>query len=287
MLWLGEKRGQLSDWVTQQWVRATGRRITLADHPWLDGPVGDTRSIGSDFFTRYAQRHGYEMVETGRRGLLPSFHALEQDNNLDAVAQPVKEFYEKTSEFEFDVWSEWSGLLRPFGRALGLIFARRLQQLNLPLSSLDTSLGMTSRVLPMRIPASGVVAHTAWIRELCATGNVLYAGAYSVCRVPGHAEPCVRVIFPLPNGSAIVVLRPEPHADGSLSLWSSGKSFGDPGFYFVVHQHNGAVSARYLKALTEEIRVYADGLETVRTDHRLWFFGMEFLRLHYRMRRHG
>lgn len=287
MIWLGEKRGQLSDWVTQQWVRATGCHISLSDHPWLQGPVGDTRSIGADFFTRYAGRNGYELIESGSRGLIPSFQALEQNSGLASVAQPVKDFYEETSEFEFDVWSEWSGIFKPFGRALGLIFGRRLQQLNLPISSMDTSRGMTSKVVPLRNPATSQIVHTAWIRELHATGNVLYAGAYSVCCLPGHASPCVRVIFPLPNGSAIVILRTEAHPDGSLSLWSSGRSFGDPGFYFVVHQENGVVFARYLKALTERIHVYPDKPGTVRTDHRLWFFGAEFLKLHYRMRRKG
>ena len=37
-LWLGDRRGAAVDWTTQQWVRATGRRVDLAEAPWLDGP---------------------------------------------------------------------------------------------------------------------------------------------------------------------------------------------------------------------------------------------------------
>ena len=51
MLWLGQKRGYLSDWLTQRWVQLTGRRVSLADVPWLAGPVGGTREIGIEFFS--------------------------------------------------------------------------------------------------------------------------------------------------------------------------------------------------------------------------------------------
>jgi hypothetical protein len=100
MIWLGERRGCLSDWVTQQWVRATGRRVRLLEAKWLSGPTGGTRGIGSDFFEGYAKL-------TGR----------------------------------IDCWSEWSSIFRPFGRLLAIVFSRRLQQLNVPLTGLDTSLG--------------------------------------------------------------------------------------------------------------------------------------------------
>ena len=75
------------------------------------------------------------------------------------------------------------------------------------------------------------------------------------------------------------------HTDGSLSVESIGNAFGDPGFYFVVHDNDGMVWARYVESLEEEIRVYAAESGTVRADHTLWLWGIKFLRLHYRMRR--
>ena len=289
MIWLGEKRGNLSDWTTQQWVCSTGRRLKLTDHPWLDGPIGGTRQIGRQFFEDYAKKNQFEVLQNGTRGLIPDFHSLENGTGsaLAGVAQPVKDFYERTSEFDMDAWSDWYGAFKPFGRALSLLFSRRLQQLNVPLSPLDPSKGIASSVVQMRDPASGRVVQTAWVRQLHATGNVLYAGSYSTCKVPGHPSPCIKVAFPLPNGNAIVLMKPEAHADGSLSVCSIGKAFGDPGFYFVVHGGNGTVWARYVRSLEEEIRVYAAESGTVRADHTLWLWGIKFLRLHYRMRRHS
>ena len=286
MIWLGEKRGQLTDWTTQQWVRTTGCRLTLADHPWLDGPIGGTRSIGASFFAEHATRRGYQNSDTGVPGLIPAFSQLDPNSALANVAAPVRDFYEHTAAYDLDAWSEWHGLFTPFGRALAVLFQRRLQQLNVPLSPLDSSRGMTSEVTPFRDPATQQIVHTSWVRKLRATGNVLYAGAYSVCSIPGHPAPCVKVVFPLPNGNAIVLMKAIAHPDGSLLLRSAGDGFGCPGFYFVVHGSDGTVWARYVKAMKEDIHVYAAEPGTVRADHRLWFCGIEFLRLHYRMRRH-
>jgi hypothetical protein len=285
VIWLGERRGLLTDWVTQQWVRATGKRISLADHPWLDGPVGNTRVIGKQFFTRYAEQHGLEVREGDHQGLLENFSDLSEiGTDLSNVSSAVKHFYERTSQYELDAWSEWHGLFRPFGRALAVLFSRRLQQLNIPLSPLDSSKGMSSSVLQLRDPRSGKLVQAAWIRELHATRNVLYAGSYSICTIPGHPSPCVKVVFPLPNGNAIVLMRPDVHPDGSFSVTSAGRAFGDPGFYFVVHGTVGTAWARYLPSLQESIHVYPAEAGTVRADHPLWLWGKEFLRLHYRMR---
>jgi hypothetical protein len=286
VIWLGDRRGYLTDWVTQQWVRATGRLVTLAEQPWLDGPVGGTREIGLRFFEEYAATRDLDVVEDGVCGLLPDFRLLERDNSsLATVSQPVKDFYEQTSAFTLDAWSEWCSAFRPFGQALSVLFSKRLQQLNVPLSSLDSARGMTSSVVPMRDRQSGRIVQTAWVRELRATRNVLYAGCYSVCQIPGHPSPCMKVVFPLPNGNAIVLMKPVAHPDGSLAVQSIGKRFGDPGFYFTVHRGDGTLWARYLGSMKEQIHVYAAEPNVTRADHTLWLWGIQFLRLHYRMAR--
>ena len=127
---------------------------------------------------------------------------------------------------------------------------------------------------------------TAWVRQLVATGNVIYAGAYSTSTVPEGATPCVRVVFPLPNGNAMVLMRPIANPDGSLTLVSAGKTFGIPGDYFTVHTRDGAAWARYERTFRESSHVYAlDG--TVRADHVLTLWGLTFLRLHFRLRERG
>ncbi len=285
MFWLGDTRGYLTDWVTQRWVQLTGRRVRLADAPWLAGPAGTPRGIGPGFFAELAEREGLDLRRPPDAGLVPDFAALAApDFDADAVDAAVVAFYARTAAYELDSWAEWCGAFRPFGRLLALLFSRRLQQLNVPLTGLDTSRGVSSEVLQLVEPRTGEVRHTAWVRRLLGSGNVLYAGSYSLAAVPGRRGACVKVVFPLPNGNAIVIMRPEVHADGSLSVVSAGARFGDPGFYFTVAAGGGDVWTRYVAALKERIRVYAAEGDSVRADHVLTLWGATFLRLHYRLR---
>jgi hypothetical protein len=278
VIWLGTKRGYLPDWLTQQWVRATGRRVDLAQLSWLHGPTGTTHGIGPTFFDDYAAHRGLEVQSgTSPRGLVPDLAAVLGGARVDPA---VAAFYEKTSEYRMDCWSEWSSMFRPFGRLLAVIFSRRLEQLNVPLAGLDTHRGISSRVLMMRTPQGELQA--AWIRQLLASKRTLYAGSYSTCHLPGYTGPCIRVCFPLPNGRAIVIMRPQVHPDGSLTIISDGRAFGDPGFYFVVEQE-GMAWARYVRTMKESIHVYAAEAGTVRADHTLRIWGRVFLRLHYRL----
>ena len=282
---MGRENGTLVDLATQRWVRLTGRRTTRADTPWLDGPTGDTVGIGSDFFDRWALREGFDVErDVGPRGLLPDFDQLAGPSFRPALIHPdVRRFYEETSEYDLEAWSEWSGAFRPFGWLLARLFSRRLQQLNVPLHPLDTSHGTVSEVLHLRHRSSEFVVMAAWIRHLRRTGHVLYAGSYSIANVPGNPDPCVRVVFPLPNGNATVLLKPLAEPDGALTVLSKGRTYGEPGFYFTVHSDDGRLWMRYVKTMRESIRVYPAGNGDVRADHVMWIFGLVFLRLHYRM----
>jgi hypothetical protein len=285
MIWLGTKRGYLSDWITQQWVRFTGRRVNLTSELWLAGPIAPVTGIGSNYFESLAEAEGLRISNAGKAtGIVGDFNMLAGSSFIPSKVHPtISRFYERTSAYELDAWAEWCGLFRPFGRLLAFIFSRRLQQLNVPLSSLDTSKGMTNEVLQFIESSTGLLRHTAWFRRLKGTGNVLYAGFYSVCTLPGQSNPCVKVVFPLPNGNAIVIMRTEYRSDGSFVVTSAGEHSGEPGFYFTVHAKTGMVWARYVRSLRESIHVFSDNSE-LHADHVLTYFGLTFLRIHYRMR---
>ncbi|HET7230893.1 MAG TPA: hypothetical protein VFJ16_12865 [Longimicrobium sp.] len=284
---MGEAKAQdyPLDWVTQQWVVATGRSVDLERDPWLDGPYGPPDGIGSSFFEQWARTHGL-IVSPGatRAGLLPDFNVLRgPDFDPEQVDPRIARFYETAGDYSFDVWPQWRGAFRPFGGMLAALFSRRLQQLNMPLSALDTSRGVSSRVVQLREPGTGRVRETAWVREMVGSRNVLYAGSYSACTIPGHAGPCIKVVFPLPNGNAIVFLRPRAEAGGGFSLRSEGKRFGDPGFYFTVRRKNGGVRARYVGVMKERMDVQAETGRVIRADHVFLFGRFAFLQMHYRM----
>jgi hypothetical protein len=159
-----------------------------------------------------------------------------------------------------------------------------MDQLNFPVSSLELAGGMSSEILPM-VDASGKRLYTGWLRRLATDDRVIYTGLYSVERPGGHADPCVKVSFPLPGGSSTVFLRPEALPDGSFQLISSGSRFGDPGFYRMIAAGPDHWRVRYLRSLRETFHVYVDKQGVLRTEHTVRFLGATPLRLHYRLDR--
>ena len=58
-------------------------------------------------------------------------------------------FYEHTTEHDLDVWSEWCGAFRPFAVLIHLLYSRRMQQLNLPTTTLPDGRRCAKIVFPL------------------------------------------------------------------------------------------------------------------------------------------
>lgn len=278
-------RGRWVDLLTQRWVCATGRVLDLRENAWLAGPYGEPWRIGADFFERYAQRCGLRVRRPeGDGGLVANMDEL-NGGGFDArrLAPAVRDFYEHTGAYQLDLWSQWCGVFRPFGRVIRRVFAGPLQQLNLPTHPLATARGITSQIVELCDAATGRRVTTGWLRRTVDDGSVLYAGCYGTCTPPGLGRPCVKVVFPLPNGSATVIMRPELRDGGSLLLVSEGRRVGDAGFYFLVRHSPTAASVRYVRSMRERIAVAAAEDGAAYADHTLTLWGLTFLRMRYRM----
>src|SRR5258706_10971189 len=110
----------------------------------------------------------------------------------------IVEFYEQTSRFRLEVWSQWCPMMWPGGWLIATLFARRLQQLSLPLRPLDAALGMDSKVIAL--DGADRQLGAAWLRTLRASNQTIYSGWHGVVQLPSCQGPSVRVMFPLPNG---------------------------------------------------------------------------------------
>jgi hypothetical protein len=183
--------------------------VRLESTPWLDAPIGDTRRIGADCFRTLADRKGLAVHDgPGPRGILPDCGVLDGPGFASTRLSPaVRRFYEQTAIHDLDAWAEWCGAFWPFGWLLARLFSRRLQQLNVPLSGLDTSRGLTNEVWHLVEGDSARPEYVVWVRHLVGSGDTVYAGSYGPTTVPGWPAPCLRVAFPLPNGNALVFLR--------------------------------------------------------------------------------
>lgn len=272
--------GNALEWTIQRWVKA-GRRVRTGEAPWLDGPVGTAR-IGPRYHEAYAREAGLETVaDDPDAGLLADFGALAGGGfEPEKVHPEIRRFYERTARYGLDVTPEWRGLLRYPPRTLIYLVSRNIQQLNLPTGSSRANAGMTSELIRLSNPATGNEPYACWLRRSKLTGDVVYAGFYTSCELPGREGRFVKVVFPLPGGSATVILRPENRPDGSLVLVSAGDGFGDAGYYRVHRMQRGALRTRRVP-MEETIHVYVDGSGALRTDHVFAFARVRFLTLRY------
>lgn len=260
-----------------------GRTHRRQDVAWLDGPIGGA-TIGDAPYREVAAAEQLTIDRDARDGgLVPAWGALAGPAFDPAASHPlVREFYEHTAGFAMDVWSK---TYFPTNLALALLvttISREVNQLNFPLSPLDAALGMTSEIIVMRKP-DGAVRYTGWFRTLGSAQRVLYTGFYMTERPANEPGPCVKVVFPMPRGNATVLLRPELGPGGSLILDSSGRRFGDVGFYRVQRRDADRVRVWHIRSLKERFHVYVDDHGALRCDHSVHFLGLPVLRLHYKM----
>ncbi len=278
------KLENILDKTTQFWVKLTGRRIDPNQYNWLIGPIGDPDKIGDKFLTRLAVENNLDIITNPQNsGLLESINDLGlTEPELKTIRPEIIDFYERTSNYEFEFWSEWKGLFRPFGWLLSTLFSKRLQQLNLPLAPLDSSKGIKSKIIKLK--KGEKTFWTIWYRTLKSNERVIYSGIYTTCSPSNYQSPLLKVVFPLPNGNASVVMTKKIDNNGSLTLSSDGKAFGQNGFYFYLTDNKGRHWAKYVRAMHEWITVYVDEENVLRADHNLNFYGLRFLNLHYKMR---
>jgi hypothetical protein len=264
------------------WLWVVGRRLPLERAPFLDGPIGPAGRIGVALYDHIASVHGLTIRTREGDGLVPDFGALGGPRfDPGAVHPAIRDFYEHTARYRLDAWAAPAFAMAPFLWLLVRTVSRSVDQLNFPVSPLEVSRGMSSDVLAME-DSAGLLHYTGWLRRLGIDGRVLYAGFYTTASVTNFDNPCVKVVFPMPGGSATVLLRPENGPKGSFRLVSSGRRFGDPGFYRL-RRRGDRLCVRYLRTLREEFDVYVDDGGELRCDHRVSFLGLRVLTLHYRM----
>lgn len=267
------------------WVRILGRTVNPDDHPWLRCPIGSPESKGSEVYDEIAAAENLKLRSSSTAGLLASFDDLRSDQFDSSKVHPkIRDFYEHTAAYELEAWSEIGAFARPLLWGLVTFVSRRMNQLVFPLSPLELAGGMSNEIVELVECNSGKRRYTGWRRKLLSHGSVIYAGLYSTTVPPNYGRPCVKVTFPVPRGSAGVVLRPEAVEDGSFRLIAEGRRMGDPGFYRIVRMSDRSWAVRYIPNLRERFHVYVAPDGNVRTEHTIRILGIQVLKLHYKMR---
>ncbi len=263
---------KFQDWFTQQWVILWGNKINPVEYEWLIGPFGELNGIGEDFIYQLASKENLTIVRNSiSKGLLHSISSLNlTENEIKNLSRKVIDFYERTSDHDLQLNVKWNPIFRIFGYLVNKLFSQRINQLNIPTKNIDESEKLLSEIIELVSKENKEVKYTIWLRKFKSTGKVIYSGIYTTCTLQSGIT-CIKAIFPLPKGNATVILKPTVGDKNELILDSSGKKFGDAGFYFLLNDSKGNYWSQYIKSFTDKLTVKEEqGNLTAHQSLKLW-----------------
>lgn len=263
---------KFQDWITQQWVISTGQKFDPEVESWLNGPHGQIGTIGDEFIKQIAQKENLFIKRNCQnQGLIESFEIFNfSKSEIDRLSAEIVNFYQKTSDYRLNFSAKWNPFFRMGGRLINLLFSRRLNQLNIPTERSQNADDITSEIIALKQSENSIPKYIIWFRTIKSTGKVLYSGVYSTCQIPS-GEVCVKAVFPLPNGNATVIMTPEVGSKGEFILDSSGKKFGNAGFYFLLNDSKGNHWAKFVKSFRDKLTVeFKNGKLSAQQKLSLW-----------------
>lgn len=271
------------DWVTQQWVIISGKKINLKEYEWLIGPFGNTDGIGEKFIKHLVENENLEIGKSElNKGLIKSINLLKlSPTEHNKLSKNVIDFYENTSNYELELKTKWNPIFKIFGYFLKILFSNRIEQLNIPMNN-KNSKEINSDIIQLIDKKTKKTKRTIWLRTFKETKQVVYSGVYETCTIP-NGTTCIKAMFPLPNGNATVILQPSIGENGELILQSSGKKIGDSGFYFLLKNSKGNLWAKHIKSFKDNLTVSYNN-EKLKANQVLTFYGFKVLSFEYEIK---
>lgn len=275
---------KFQDWFTQQWVILMGRQINPNEVPWLIGPFGNLNGIGEDFINQLAEKENLVIERNSKtQGLIQSIHQLcLSENELRTLSQNVVDFYEKTSNYNLDFSIRWNPIFKLFGVLVSKLFSIRINQLNVPTKNIENSESLLSEIITLSYPDTNQVKYTIWLRTIKISGKIVYSGIYTTCRLP-LGKTCIKAIFPLPKGNATVIMFPTIGTNGELILESSGKKFGDAGFYFLLQDSKCNYWSQFIRSFRDRL-VIGSSNDNISAEQTLTLWNVKVLTLYYKIK---
>lgn len=278
-MFINHKKGFLQDFITQFWVKVTGTTLLKSDNHWLFGPTGDTTMIGNSYVEKLAKSNNL-LIEINKinSGLIDNFSSISKT----LPHSKIIDFYEHTTNYKIEVTANWKKAFIPFGWLLKIFFSKRLQQLNLPTSNNAFTQGLKSDIIKLKTTKNGDSIWTIWHRKSIKLDEVIFSGIYTSCITPDNKTK-MKVIFPLPNGSATILFDITVTENGNFVLESKGRKIGKSGFYFIVNKNKYYNWVRLVKSMHEKLSVSVNAQDEVSAVHQFKFWKMTFLELNYKM----
>lgn len=269
------------DWLAQCWHICMGRRIDPERDAWLLGPIGRPDEKSREFIERFAAEKRLTIcINAPGAGL----HSSISDLGL-SITPEVADFYLHTIDYTFEATSSWEARFGILGRLVSKLFGMRVQQLNLPTATSRMTSRFSSEIIQL-VDDEGNVVYTIWIRSIEGTGEVVFYGVYSPCRLPSGV--CgVKSVFPLPQGNVTVIFALRQGSARELELIAAANEVHDTGFYVFVEDRRGVLWKRYIPSLRQQISICGSGDSELAAEHSISLYKFKAYQMNYKIRKKG
>jgi len=266
-------------------LQLVGERVAHEQVRFVVPFEANSHYVGADYFMDLARtREGVFKRNAPDIGIVESMASLRGPHFDPQRVDPlIREFYEHTSRFKLHIVPVWKRRMLPLFWLFKRLIAQRIGQANLPFDIREAQRGVVSYIDSIDFDCDDIIDLRGWVRAFEAAGEAIYVGVYTTFR---HDEVgYVSVGFPLPGANFTATLLPYNLNDSGLLLKTHNLGYDYPGHYLsVIDPHTAELSVLRLPTFGEEIAVYVqDG--QLRTDHRFYLSGQNFLTLYYSMER--
>jgi uncharacterized membrane protein len=267
----------------QEPIQMMAERVPREEIKYVVPFEANSRYIGADYFKELARSEdgryirnmeGIGIVESIDNMRGPAFDA-------DLVHPLIREFYEHTSAYKLNIEPEWNLRYKPLFWIFKRYIAQPIGQANLPFNTEEAQKGVVSYIDTIDFDSDDLIDLRGWVRAFEETGEAIYVGIYTTFRHQGVGY--VSVGFPLPGSNFTATLLPKNHDHDNFILTTRDTGYSFPGHYLTASEAEQLTVMR-LPTFDEEIEVFVENAQ-LRTEHRFYLAGLNFLTLHYTMER--
>jgi hypothetical protein len=267
----------------QEDLQLMAERVPESEIRYVVPLEANSKYVGANFFQELSRTKAGEFKRN-----LPGIGIVESMENMrgphfdpDLVDPLIREFYEHTSHFKLNIRPEWKQRIKPLFWIFKRYVAGTIGQANLPFNTEEAQRGVVSYIDTIDFSCDDIIDLRGWVRAFEGTDEAIYVGVYTTFQHQGVGY--VSVGFPLPDSNFTATLLPNNINECNLLLKSRNTGYPYPGHYLTASEGE-KLTVLKLVTFDEEIEVYVEDGQ-LRTDHRFYLAGLNFLTLFYTMDR--
>ena len=267
----------------QEDIQLMAERVPRSEIKYVVPLEANSKYIGANFFEELARTEQGEFKRNQ-----PGIGIVESMENMrgpqfdpDLVDPLIREFYEHTSYYKLNIRPEWKSRIKPLFWIFKRYIAQSMGQANLPFNTEEAQRGVVSYIDTIDFSCDDIIDLRGWVRAFERSNEAIYVGVYTTFQHQGVGY--VSVGFPLPDSNFTATLLPTNHNGSNFLLKSRDTGYPYPGHYLTASEA-GKLTVVKLPTFDEEIEVYVENGQ-LRTNHRFYLAGLNFLTLFYTMER--